>query len=82
MFIPVSWLRHGSCSMKDVVIKILTNLSLHSTDSECVGGFPLFLSQTNSLSNVRELTLPLLNRGNCLANSLLLQELSSSGDFW
>ena len=54
------------------VIKIFINLSQHSADSECVGGFPLFLSQTYSLSNVRELTLPLLNRGNCFANSLLL----------
>ena len=68
----------------DVVIKIL---KLHSADSECVcvcvcvwgGGFPLFLSRTNSFSNVRELAFLLLNRGNCFANSL---HLSSSGDFW
>ena len=53
----------------DVVIKIL---KLHSADSECVGGFPLFLSRTNSFSNIRELAFLLLNRGNCFDNSLHL----------
>ena len=50
MFLPVPWLRQFMDYQR---WRQWRRHQKFDTDSECVGGFPLFLSRTNSFSNVR-----------------------------